>query len=290
MKFAIIEACSDLGLDVDGTNLGPSIISKRLNNDNIKSIISLSKNNVIKEHNEENLKKNFNDFNIFNAKLFNAVRETIKNDMIPITIGGDHGIAIGSALASIDMNDNLGIIWVDAHLDYNTFETTITGNLHGLPLAAINGLCKDLTEFSNNKFYNPKNTVVVGYRADEENKLEELANIEKSGVTVFTNDDINKFGIEEIMKKAIAIASDNTNGIHISFDLDIIDSNYAPGVSVKEENGIDLDTAYKITDIISNNLTLIKSFDLVEYNPLLDIDDKTLDIATNIINKIVNKK
>ena len=185
------------------------------------------------------------------------------------------------------VNKNLGIIWIDAHLDYNTFETTITGNLHGLPLAAINGLCDDLTKFHNGNFYNPKNTVVIGYRSNELNKDKEIENAKKAGITIFDNNDIKKYGIENILNKAIDIASNNTSGIHISYDLDIIDKQYAPGVSVPEVDGINLDTAYKIAEILNNNLNIIKSLDLVEFNPNYDINNKTLIVALNILNMII---
>ena len=92
------------------------------------------------------------------------------------------------------------------------------------------------------------------------------------------------------MKNAIEIASNNTNGIHISYDLDVISEEVAPGVSVPEEGGFDLDTAYKVRDILCDNIDKIKSFDLVEYNPSRDINNKTLDISLNIINKVIDAK
>lgn len=280
----IIGACSDLGVDKDGADKGPTTI---INNINKKyDITIINKPYCIKSTDPNDLKKNLKEVNIFSKELFN----TIKNhNGFCVTIGGDHSIAIGSALASQYKNKNLGIIWIDAHLDYNTFETTITGNLHGLPLAAINGIATDLTSFTNS-FISPKNTVVVGYRSLEKNKEAELNNIKKMGVTIFDNDDIKKYGIDNIMDKAIKIASNNTNGIHISYDLDVIDEKFAPGVSVPELNGIDLDTAYKIRNILINNIDKIKSFDLVEFNPTYDIDNKTLEVALNILNPIIESK
>jgi len=289
MKIGVIGACSDLGLSIDGTDKGPLIISKNLNK-KINKFIIVSKNNVKKSYDKNDLKKNLSEVNIFNSKLYKEALDVIEEKHFPITIGGDHSISIGSALASQTKNKNLGIIWIDAHLDYNTFETTITGNLHGLPLSSINGLCTELTPFFKDNFYNPKNTVVVGYRAKEANKEKELNNIKKQGVTVFDNDDIKKYGIDNIMNKAILIASNNTNGFHVSFDLDIIDKKYAPGVSVPEKDGIDDITAYKIIDILCNNINKIKSFDLVEYNPIFDNNNKTLEISLNILNKIIEKK
>ncbi len=290
MKKNIICAKSDLGVDVEGSNLGPSAIAKNLENIYINKIIEIDKSDCIKSKNKDDLKKNLNEVNDFNTRLYKSVLNTINENCFPITLGGDHSIAIGSALASQKINNNLGIIWIDAHLDYNTFETTITGNLHGLPLAAINGICTPLTYFFDGTYYNPKNTVIVGYRSMEKNKEDELNNIKKMGVTVFDDNDIKKYGIETIMNNAINIASNNTNGIHISYDLDVINPIYAPGVSVPEIGGIDNLTAYKIADILVNNINKIKSFDLVEFNPNFDIDNKTLNIALNILNKIIKNK
>lgn len=276
----IIEAKSDLGLHIDGANLGPSLIASNINNK-----ISIEKEQCVKSNALNDLKKNLKEVNNFNTKLYSEVLNTLNNNDFPITIGGDHSIAIASSLAS-RKKCNIGIIWIDAHLDYNTFETTITGNLHGLPLAAINGLAKDLTPFTNT-FINPKNTVVVGYRAKEDNAQVEIDNILNAGGTIFTTDDIKKYGVNKIMEEAIKIASNNTEGIHISFDLDFIDPTDAPGVSVPEIDGINKDTALEVLHYL-NNTHNIKSFDIVEYNPLNDKDNITLDIAKEILDYVIN--
>ena len=213
--------------------------------------------------------------------------QIVKENNFCITIGGDHSIAIASGFASLKKHHNLGIIWIDAHLDYNTFETTITGNLHGLPLATLNGLNKDLRPFATDEFYNPHNTVVVGYRAFEENANLEIENIKTMGVTVFTTNDIKEMGIDKVMELALKIANNNTNGLHISFDLDVIDPSIAKGVTIKEKNGINIDEVNNIMNVLKKQ-TNIKSFDIVEYNPLNDTDKKTLEIALDILNKIKN--
>ena len=282
-NLKIIGACTDLGVDVDGADKGPSTLIHNLNYNN--SII-INKPYCIKSHNPKDLKKNLDEVNYFNTELFNTIKDIIKEGFFPITLGGDHSMAIASALASRSINGNIGIIWIDAHLDYNTFETTITGNLHGLPLAAINGICKPLTNFTND-YINPKNTVVVGYRAKESNKDAELNNIKKMGVTVFDDDYIKENGIEYTIKKAFEIALNGAIGVHVSYDLDVIAEEFAPGVSVPELGGFDLDTAYKVKNFLIDNINKIKSFDLVEFNPTRDINNKTLNIALNIINSFL---
>ena len=113
-----------------------------------------------------------------------------------------------------------------------------------------------------------------------------MNNIKMSGVTVFTTGDVKRYGPDVIMKKAIEIASNNTNGIHVSLDLDVLDPNIAPGVSIPEVDGISDNDMYLIVDEMLNHKDLVKSIDLVEFNPDLDIDNKTKEIALNTLKKI----
>ncbi|MBQ8892408.1 MAG: arginase [Bacilli bacterium] len=280
--ITIVGAGSDLGVSIDGARLGPKKIIDTLDN-NYKKILIEQNRDYVKSLDKNDLKKNEDEVNKFNKELYTKI--TNENNFC-ITLGGDHSIAIASGLASLKKHNNLGLIWIDAHLDYNTWQTTITGNIHGLPLASLNGLNKDLSKFHDGEFFNPKNTVVVGYRAFEENAMDEINNIKMMGVTVYTTKDIKEYGVNKIMEQAFAIANKNTNGVHISFDLDVIDPNIAKGVSVKEENGINLTEAMEITTYLTKQNN-IKSFDLVEYNPLNDTDSNTLKIANSILNKII---
>ena len=291
-KISLIDACSDLGVHVDGAKFGPEAITKNLNtyisNPNIEGVHVIYSQNVKKELEKENKKKNLAPVNEFNTRLYNLVYEILKNENFPVTIGGDHVIAIASALASIKKHQNLGIIWVDAHGDFNTFNSTSSGNLHGLPLAVIaNYEKKLLANFHNGNFYNPKNTVIVGGRDIDP---WEMPNIKDAGVTVFSTEEIHKYGAEEILNKAFEIASSGTNGVHISYDLDVIDPKIAPGISIPAVDGINLDEAYEIANIIRTYIknNFVKSLDLVELNPLRDVDNVTEKIAKNILKIILN--
>lgn len=282
----IIGACSDLGVHVDGTKLGPEILEKNLNEENINKIINIKSNNIKKELDKNNLKKNLNEINLFNQKLYNEVLNSLNNNKFPLTLGGDHSIAIASALASIKKHDNLGIIWFDAHGDFHTFETTISGNIHGLPFAALcNYEKKNLADFHNGNFYNPKNAVLVGGR--DIDKPGEINNLKNAGVTIFTTEDIKNLGTEYVYNKAFEIASNGTNGVHVSYDLDVIDPNIAPGVSIPAINGINLEEAYSFADYMIKNKEKIKSIDLVELNPLKDKDHKTEKIADKILTNLI---
>lgn len=287
MKHDIINACSDLGVHVNGADEGPIIISKYIDKENVNKIVNIKKKKIVKSTDKNDLRKNEKYINTFNKKLFKEVKKSCKQKRIPIIIGGDHSVAIGSALGSQSVNELLGIIWIDAHSDYNTFETTRTGNIHGLPLAAITGYkCNELTKFFKKEHIDPKKAVIVGARSIDP---WEIGNLEDAGVNVYKIEDIKEHGIEKIMRSAIKIASKDTKGIHISYDLDVIDPKTAPGVSVPEKKGITEKQAYEVMEVICKYKNLVRSLDLVEYNPSLDKDEKTKNIAVKLIDMFINK-
>lgn len=281
MKITIVKACQDLGVHVNGSQNGPKVLNKF---DNIvDKVITLEKEDIKKELDKSNKKKNIKYVNKFNKELYDYI---INDNNFIITIGGDHSIAIGSDLASAKKHKNIGIFWIDAHSDYHNMDSTISGNIHGMPLCSITGQNQnDLNEFFDGEFINPKHTVIIGARDIEE---PELINLNKAGVTVFTTEDIKKYGVENIMQKSYDIIKD-CDGLHISYDLDVIDPKVAPGVSIPAINGINEEEAYQIQDEIIKRIDKLKSFDLVELNPDKDKDNKTLNIANNILEKLITK-
>lgn len=288
MKTVIIGAGSDLGVHIDGASLGP----KQLIND-IKSFYTgeivefLQDDTIIKSRNLSDRSKNKYEVNELNEKIYNETLKKIKQGYFPITIGGDHSIAIPSTLADCRVNEVIGMIWIDAHPDYNTFETTTTGNLHGLPLAAINNYnCGELTRFHRGEYIDPNKTVIVGARSIDPGEAE---NLKYSGVTVFTTEDIKTQGVEKIMEQAFSIAGHKTKGIHIDYDLDVIDPDIAPGVSIPEFNGINYAQAMEICDYIIDHFEQVSAYDLVELNPLRDVGRKTEQIALNILAKTLKR-
>ncbi len=287
MRTMIFQAGSDLGVHIDGASLGPTQLMNDLKTFYKGEAMSFQQDpTIIKSRNLSDRRKNEYEIEKFNTELYKNMVAKIKEEYFPILIGGDHSVAIASALASAKANIDVGIIWIDAHTDYNTFETTITGNIHGLPLAAINGYkCSELRYYHDGKIIQPSRTVIVGARSIDE---AEKDNVRYSGATVFTTQDIKEKGVEAIMEEAFKIAGYKTKGIHISYDLDVIDPDIAPGVSVPEKGGISEEEAMQINEYIVKHMNEVLSFDLVEFNPLRDINRKTEQIALNIATQIIN--
>ena len=282
MKITIVNACSDLGVKVNGSEEGP--IALNIFENIVDKVLTVKKDNVPKELEEGNKKRNIKYVNKFNEKLYNIIKDE-KNFVI--TIGGDHAIAIGSCLGSKKKHDDIGIFWIDAHSDYHNMDSTITGNLHGMPFAVVDGENgTELSYFFDGNYFNPKKSVLIGGRDIED---PEYINLEKAGVKIFTTEDIKKYGVKKVMEEAYDIVKD-MDGLHISYDLDVIDPEDAPGVSVKAINGISKKEAYEIMDEIIKRKNMLKSFDLVEFNPGLDKDDKTKEIAVTLLNRVINEK
>ena len=279
MKITIVKACSDLGVMINGSEKGPIFLDKF--DKEVDKVIQIHKDNIKKEKESNNKKRNIKYVNKFNEELYNKI---VNEKNFVITIGGDHSIAIGSDLASQKKHKDLGMIWIDAHTDYHNMDSTITGNIHGMPLCSINGKnSNDLTYFFDGCYINPKYTVIIGARDIED---PEYINLKNAGVTVYTTEDIKKYGVKTIMKNAYDIV-ENASGVHISYDLDVIDPKDAPGISVGAKNGISKNESYQIMDEIIKRIHILRSFDLVEYNPEKDKNDKTRLIAEHLLEKLI---
>ncbi len=286
MRPIIFGAGTDLGVHIDGAQLGPVQLMNDLKSFyQGESMLFERDKDIIKSRNLSDRRKNEYEIEKFNSNLYKNMVEKIKEDYFPIMVGGDHSAAIASVLASAKVNTDIGIIWIDAHTDYNTFETTVTGNIHGLPLAAVTGYkCNELRSYHNGKIVQPSRTVVVGARSIDE---KEKDNLRYAGITVFSTEDIKEKGIDAVMDEAFKIAGYKTKGIHVSYDLDVIDPDVAPGVSIPEFDGINEEEAMKINEYLLNHMQDIVSFDLVEFNPLRDENRKTEQIALNILAQII---
>src|SRR5579864_622 len=217
-------------------------------------------------------------------KLYQQVYQSLADGALPIVLGGDHSLAAGSVGASADYSvaqgGSLGLIWVDAHADMNTPATTTSGNVHGMPLAALLG--PEPAELARIGARSPKvrpeTTVLIGIRnldAPEKDRIREAK------VHVFTMKDIDRHGIAVVMKRALALAGKGTTGIHVSFDLDVCDPTIAPGVGTPVKGGLDYREAQLVMEMVSDSGRLV-GLDLVEVNPLLDSQNQTAMLGTEL--------
>ena len=287
MKTVVIGAGSDLGVHIDGAHLGPLQLMNDMKSFYTGEMINLMQDEqFVKSRNLSDKKKNNVEIEKFNTALYKIELKKLQENLFPITLGGDHSIAIASALADSKVNDGkVGLIWIDAHTDYNTFETTVTGNIHGLPCAAITGWkCEELRTFFDGECINPRRTVIIGARSIDP---WEEDNLRYSGVTIYSTEDIKTKGIKTIIDEAFEIAMDRNKSVHVSYDLDVIDPDVAPGVSVPEVDGISEKEAMDILEEVLKHNDQISSMDVVEFNPLRDENRKTEQIALNIIARTI---
>lgn len=288
MKSIIIGAGIDLGVHIDGARLGPNQLINDLKKIYTGETISFNQDEtIIKSRNLSDRAKNKYEINEINEKIYKLTTEKMRGGFFPITLGGDKSVIIPSCLADAKTNEEIGLILIGAHADYNTFETTETGNINGFPTACVTGFkCEELRTFHRGEIIQASKTVIIGARSINNRELD---NLKYSRITIFTTDDLKKEGAKAILDKAFAIASYKTKYIHISYDLDIIDPEFAPGISIPEFNGIDEQQSMELCDNIINNFDKVSSFDLVELNPLRDINRKTEQIAVNILFKIIKR-
>ncbi len=219
--------------------------------------------------------------------LADRVADTVARDHFPLTIGGDHSLSLG-ALRGATRRRNLGVIWLDAHADFNTHETTPSGNIHGMPLAALCGLGEArLVQVGNpGRYLNPRNVVVVGARDLDEGERELLRS---AGVNVLAMEQIDRIGMYAAMERAVALASQGTEGIYLSLDLDALDPVYAPGVGTPVAGGLTYREAHLACELVAESGTL-KAMDVVEVNPILDEHNRTAQLAVELVLSALGKR
>ena len=224
--------------------------------------------------------------------LADRVYSALSRGSVPVVLGGDHSVAIGTVSGVSryfrQREQRVGLIWLDAHADMNTPESSPSGNIHGMPLACLLGMGPDaLADLGG---YRPKiaaqNTVIVGLR---EVDLTEKPHVKDSGVRAFTMRDIDERGLRSVMEEAIRVASEGTAGIHCSLDMDFVDPQHAPGVGTAVRGGVTYREAHLAMEMIcdSRNMT---SMEVVEVNPVLDEANRTADLAVELIMSGLGKR
>jgi len=225
-------------------------------------------------------------------RLYKTSLGVLEKGALPLVLGGDHSLAAGSVAATADFvrrdGKPLGLIWVDAHGDMNTPATSESGNVHGMPLAALLG--SEPAELARIGGFSPKvtpdRTVLIGIRNLDEREKER---IRESGVRVYTMKEIDRGGIASIVEQAIAVAGKDTGGVHVSFDLDVCDPAIAPGVGTPVKGGLNYREAHMVMEIVADS-GLLRGLDLVEVNPILDDRNMTAILGVELASSALGQK
>lgn len=226
------------------------------------------------------------------AKLASLVESVVDTGKFPLVLGGDHSIAVGtvSGVGHVfrQRGEKIGLIWIDAHADMNTPESSPSGNVHGMPLACCLG--HGPQELTNIFDYAPKvegrNVVLIGIRDVDQRERQFLR---ESGATVFTMRDIDERGLGTIMEKAIALAEQDTAGFHLSLDMDSVDPDEAPGVGTPVRGGITYREAHLAMETICDSSRML-SMEVVEVNPVLDEANRTALLGVELVMSAMGKK
>jgi arginase len=298
-KIRILGVPMDLGQSRRGVDMGPSALRvaglqarlKQLGYQ-VEDIGNISVKQPEEQHYGDKRAKYLNEIAETCQGLAETVEKTLSEEMMPIILGGDHSIAAGSVagVASFfrKQSKRIGLIWLDAHGDVNTPETSPSGNVHGMPLASIIGYgTPELTELCKFKpKVEPQNVAMVGIR---ELDTKERQLVKKSGVHVFTMREIDERGMRDVMAEALRFATDDTNGVAISLDMDFLDPTEAPGVGTPVRGGVTYREAHLALEMIADSHALV-SFELVEINPVVDLHNKTAILGVELALSGLGKK
>ena len=218
-------------------------------------------------------------------ETYELAKRAVKDGTIPVFLGGDHSASIGS-IGGITHYSDCGLIWIDAHGDFNTPETSETGNIHGMALAVLLGRGpKELVEVGRTGAkLRPENVVLIGPRELDDT---EKKNLQDSGCTIFTMRDIDEQGMSRVIAKGLDKISGCTH-IHVSLDMDSIDPNEAPGVGTPVPGGLSYREAQLLMETISDTGRL-HSLDIMETNPILDIGNQTAQVAVSLTSSLFGK-
>ncbi len=221
------------------------------------------------------------------------VLQTLEEGITPLLLGGDHSVAAGSVSGLAEFyrrrNQRVGLLWIDAHSDINTPETSPSGNVHGMPLAALLGLGPDplASIFDWQPKIDPQNAVLIGVRDID---ITEKENIRRAGISaVYTMRDIDERGMRTVMEEALRVAGRGTAGYHVSLDMDWIDPEDAPGVGTPVRGGATYREAHLAMEILADHGRLL-SFEVVEVNPVIDEHNRTAELAVELISSAFGKK
>jgi arginase len=224
------------------------------------------------------------------TRLAEEVGGALSEGYLPLVLGGDHSVAIGT-LNGAAADTDLGAVWFDAHADLNTPGTTPSGNVHGMPLAAVLGVGEfEEMSWAHAPSLSEDNVVLVGLRSAD---AAEREYVEGSDVTAFTMSDIDEEGITAVTREALEVATDGVDGVHVSLDLDWLDPKEAPGVGTPVRGGVSYREAHAAMETVAEydaRFGILRSLELVEVNPVLDEHNETAELATELAASALGKR
>jgi arginase len=298
-KATIIGVLMDLGADRRGVDMGPSAIRVADLNERLRRLgyevqdagnIPVRNAEMMEVHNPH--AKYLPEIAEACQKLADQVEAALEAGSIPIILGGDHSIAIGSVagLASYyrKHEQRVGVIWFDAHGDMNTPESSPSGNIHGMPFAAILGHgAHELTHISGfAPKVHPEDCVLIGARSVDP---DEAVALKASGIRVVTMRELDERGMSAVMDEAMWLASRRTAGFHVTMDMDFVDPDYAPGVGTPVPGGPTYRESHLAMEKVADSGKML-SFELTEVNPVLDAANKTAELGVQLILSAFGKK
>ncbi|MDO5712950.1 MAG: arginase [Tissierellia bacterium] len=293
-KLSIIGCPLDMGASLRGARLGPEAIRlagivKRL--EDIGYEVRDTGDIPVPNHlGLERSDNNLNYLEIVKAaveELEKRVDHEMSEGRFPVVLGGDHAIAMGTIRGVLNHVENLGVLWFDAHGDINTDETTPSGNIHGMPVASLLGLGSyELRAMGHeNLKVKKENIVYIGQRdldAGERSMIKDL------GIKVYTMHEVDYMGIKKVMEEAIEYLSDRVDGFHVSFDMDILDPEVAPGTGTKVPGGMAYREAHLCLELLAKTKKVV-SCEFVEVNPILDVVNKTAEAAVALSGSLLGE-
>ncbi len=298
-KATIIGVLMDLGADRRGVDMGPSAIRVANLNERLEELgyQVIDEGNIVVRNAEmmqitDSKAKYLPEIAGACRMLADKVEAALEASSAPIILGGDHSIATGSVsgLASFHRKRDrlVGVIWFDAHGDMNTPETSPSGNIHGMPFAAILGHgVKELTHISGfAPKVHPEDCVLIGARSVDP---DEAVALKASGIRVVTMRELDERGMSAVMDEAMWLASRRTAGFHVTMDMDFVDPDYAPGVGTPVPGGPTYRESHLAMEKIADSGKML-SFELTEVNPVLDISNKTAELGVQLILSAFGKK
>ncbi|HDU1389749.1 arginase [Staphylococcus pseudintermedius] len=286
----LIGAPTTFGQKKLGVNLGPDAIRyagvlprlKRIDHEVIDTgNVDVPPVDIEKFMSQQEGLQNYEEILAFSKSLKEKVSDSIRQQHFPVILGGDHSLAIGSISGVAEHYDHLGVIWYDAHGDLNVPEESPSGNMHGMPLRILAGEGDEklvqLGGFAPK--VKPENIVLIGMRDLD---FGEREYIKKHQIRTYTMADIDERGIRSVIEESIAYLKDKTDGVHLSLDVDALDPNETPGTGTKVSGGLTYRESHYALELL-NQSGMITSMDIVEVNPLLDVENHTAEQAVALL-------